>query len=127
MSSFAGLQTAFLGHKPAGFTSPAWKNHPEQITLLEKHGIKYDHSFMHDDFQPYYVSSGKEAVVTTDYTQDPATWMVPNAVGLSQWALSVPVDRGSNCPEAQLQSLRSQRPGGPDLCLGIGERGMRAA
>ena len=36
-----------------------------------------DHSFMHDDFHPYYVSKGTEEVVTTNYDLDPAHWMIP--------------------------------------------------
>jgi hypothetical protein len=72
------IQTDFCGGKaPLGFTSPAWKNHPEQIELLSELGIKYDHSFMHDDFQPYYVSTGREEIVTTDYKKEPEHWMVP--------------------------------------------------
>ncbi|KIV96854.1 hypothetical protein PV10_00670 [Exophiala mesophila] len=65
------------GEKPQGFTSPAWKNSPDQIGILEKLGIGYDHSFMHDDFQAYYMSTGREEVVLTDYSKDPNEWMVP--------------------------------------------------
>lgn len=32
---------------------------------------------MHDDFQAYYVSTGREEVITTDYKNHPDTWMVP--------------------------------------------------
>jgi hypothetical protein len=44
---------------------------------MGKLGLKYDHSFMHDDFQPYYVSTGKEEMVTTDYSKHPDERMVP--------------------------------------------------
>lgn len=88
------IQTEFCGKKPKGFTSPAWANSPDQIDLLEKYGIEYgmdlhpnraewltdlmtDHSFMHDDFHPYFVSRGTEEVTTTNYDLDPNTWMVP--------------------------------------------------
>ncbi|ORY16922.1 hypothetical protein BCR34DRAFT_671468 [Clohesyomyces aquaticus] len=72
------IQTDFCnGKPPLGFTSPSWKNHPDQIEILTKLGINYDHSFMHGDFQPYYVSTGKEECITTDYKKDPETWMVP--------------------------------------------------
>ncbi|KAF2489601.1 glucose 1-dehydrogenase, partial [Lophium mytilinum] len=71
------ILTDFCGKKPEGFTSPAWKNSPDQISLLQELGIKYDHSFMHDDFQAYYVSTGREEVITTDYKNHPDTWMVP--------------------------------------------------
>jgi hypothetical protein len=36
-----------------------------------------DHSFVHDDFQAYYMSTGKEEMITTDYKQHPDTWMSP--------------------------------------------------
>ncbi|EXJ90305.1 hypothetical protein A1O1_03404 [Capronia coronata CBS 617.96] len=65
------------GEKPKGFTAPAWKNSPDQIELLEKLGIGYDHSFMHDDFQAYYASTGRDEVVLTDYAKEPTEWMVP--------------------------------------------------
>jgi hypothetical protein len=93
------ILTKFCGKKPLGFTSPAWKNSPDQIELLERLDIQYgqlnnpihnyqfkmkptyllvtDHSFMHDDFQAYYVSTGKEEMITTDYKQHPETWMSP--------------------------------------------------
>lgn len=71
------IATEFCGKPPLGFTSPSWKNHADQIELMGKLGLKYDHSFMHDDFQPYYVSSGKEQMVTTDYSKHPDEWMVP--------------------------------------------------
>ncbi|KAK5942493.1 hypothetical protein PMZ80_005058 [Knufia obscura] len=71
------ILTEFCGTKPKGFTAPAWKNSPDQIALLEKHGILYDHSFMHDDFQPYYAPHADDVVVLTDYKNDPSTWMVP--------------------------------------------------
>lgn len=32
---------------------------------------------MHDDFQAYYMSTGREEVVLTDYSKDPNEWMVP--------------------------------------------------
>lgn len=69
--------TQFCGKKPKGFTAPAWKNHPKQIELLEKHGIMYDHSFMHDDFFPGFASMGQEINTTTDYKNHPHSWMHP--------------------------------------------------
>ncbi|KAF2249578.1 glucose 1-dehydrogenase [Trematosphaeria pertusa] len=87
------IQTNFCGGKPpAGFTSPSWKNHPEQIELLSKLGIKYDHSFMHDDFQPYYVSTGKEQMVTTDYTKHPDEWMVPMTYAEKSDVVEIPAN-----------------------------------
>lgn len=32
---------------------------------------------MHHDFQPYYATTGREEMVTTDYKKHPDEWMVP--------------------------------------------------
>lgn len=71
------IATNFYGKPPLGFTSPAWKSHPNQIELMGKLGLKYDRSFIHDEFQRYYVSTGKKEMITTDYSKHPDKWMVP--------------------------------------------------
>jgi len=106
------IMTELTGMKPKGFTAPAWKNHPDQIHLLEQYGLVYgmcpllvsalapfspvavsrqsiykvfglcsrrspDHSFIHNDFHPYYAPYGDNKVVVTDYGKDPSDWMVP--------------------------------------------------
>jgi len=78
------------GQKPKGFTAPAWKNSPDQIDLLEKLGIEYDHSFMHDDFQAYYVSTGRDEVVLTDYSKHPEEWMVPMKHATKSKVIEIP-------------------------------------
>lgn len=78
------------GVRPKGFTAPSWVTSPDLIGLLEQYGILYDHSFMHDDFQPYYVSDGKEKVVTTDYQKQPETWMVPMQKGKTSSIVEIP-------------------------------------
>ena len=35
------IQTDFCGKPPTGFTSPAWRNHPGQVDLMSKLGLKY--------------------------------------------------------------------------------------
>jgi peptidoglycan/xylan/chitin deacetylase (PgdA/CDA1 family) len=35
------ILTKFCGARPKGFVAPAWRNHPNQIELLEKYGIDY--------------------------------------------------------------------------------------
>ncbi|ORY86697.1 glucose 1-dehydrogenase [Leucosporidium creatinivorum] len=69
--------TEFTGKKPAGFTAPCWDNHPDQIPLLEKYGIEYDHSFMHRDFQCYWAPSKEDEYIPSDLSQHPDTWMKP--------------------------------------------------
>ncbi len=43
--------------------------------MLER-GIKYDHSLMHHDHQPYYVRVG-DSWTKIDYSKHPREWMVP--------------------------------------------------
>ncbi|KAL3421734.1 polysaccharide deacetylase family protein [Phlyctema vagabunda] len=78
------------GRKPEGFTSPAWRNSPHQIEVLAKHGVLYDHSFMHDDFQPYFVSYGQEQVSPTNYAQHPSTWMTPMRASPQSTIVEIP-------------------------------------
>ena len=48
-----GLVTELAGTPPSGYVSPWWEFSPITNELLLKKGIKYDHSLMHHDFQPY--------------------------------------------------------------------------
>src|SRR5579863_2404409 len=52
------LVTKLSGKRPAGYVAPWWEFSPVTNELLLKRGIKYDHSLMHHDFQPYYVRVG---------------------------------------------------------------------
>ncbi|GIT43341.1 MAG: hypothetical protein Ct9H300mP11_12770 [Chloroflexota bacterium] len=40
---------------PTGYVAPWWEFSHKTNELLLKHGIKYDHSLMHRDFECYYV------------------------------------------------------------------------
>ena len=46
------------GRRPTGYVAPWWEFSNVTNELLLKHGIKYDHSLMHNDFHPYYVRVG---------------------------------------------------------------------
>lgn len=110
MVKTVAILTKFPRKKLSGCTAPAWKNSPDQIELHEKLGIAYgqsfgllywtslfeshywgfrDHSYMHDDFQAYYVSTGKEEMVTTDYKKLPNTLHVANE---TYWDIESPWD-----------------------------------
>ncbi|KAI0134508.1 glucose 1-dehydrogenase [Xylariales sp. AK1849] len=67
----------FTGKYPKGWAAPAWEVSPVSMQILEEFGIEYDHSLMHHDAQPYYASDTGDAVVHTDYSKDPDTWMMP--------------------------------------------------
>src|SRR3712207_7853472 len=44
--------------RPTGYVAPWWEfSHVTNELLLEA-GVKYDHSLMHNDFEPYYVRVG---------------------------------------------------------------------
>lgn len=43
------------GETISGYRSPAWDLTDNTISLLEKHGYRYDSSLMADDFRPYHV------------------------------------------------------------------------
>jgi hypothetical protein len=48
-----------LPHKrPTGYVAPWWEFSTVTNELLVERGIKYDHSLMHRDFEPYYVRVG---------------------------------------------------------------------
>ena len=46
------------GKRPTGYVAPWWEFSHVTNELLLKHGIKYDHSLMHKDFECYYVRVG---------------------------------------------------------------------
>ena len=57
--------------------APWWEFSPVTNELLLQHGIKYDHSLMHDDFHPYYVRVG-DSWTKIDYAAKSASaWMKP--------------------------------------------------
>lgn len=45
---------------------------------------------MHDDFQAYYVSTGRDEVVLTDYSKDPSDWMVPMKHATKSGVVEIP-------------------------------------
>jgi peptidoglycan/xylan/chitin deacetylase (PgdA/CDA1 family) len=71
-----GLITQLGGKRPTGYVAPWWEFSPVTSELLLKKGIKYDHSLMHQDFQPHYVRTG-DTWTNIDYTKHPDEWMKP--------------------------------------------------
>jgi peptidoglycan/xylan/chitin deacetylase (PgdA/CDA1 family) len=70
--------TAFTGTKPLGYTAPAWAASAELIPMLSAAGIKYDHSFMHHDFQPYWAPDTSQLkTASTNLANPAASWMRP--------------------------------------------------
>ncbi|CBJ79307.1 Cyclic imide hydrolase [Xenorhabdus bovienii str. Jollieti] len=70
------MVTKLSGKKPTGYVAPWWEFSPSTTDLLLEHGIKYDHSLMHNDHLPYYVRKG-DYWTKIDYTKHPDEWMKP--------------------------------------------------
>ena len=64
------------GHRPTGYVAPWWEFSPVTNELLLERGIKYDHSLMHRDFEPYYVRVG-DSWTKIDYSLSAEEWMQP--------------------------------------------------
>jgi len=62
------------GKRPTGYVAPWWEFSHITNELLQKHGIKYDHSLMHRDFECYYVRKG-DSWTKIDYSQPAEHWM----------------------------------------------------
>ena len=70
------LVTRLSGRRPTGYVAPWWEFSATTSELLLKKGIKYDHSLMHQDFQPHYVRTG-DTWTNIDYSKHPNEWMRP--------------------------------------------------
>jgi peptidoglycan/xylan/chitin deacetylase (PgdA/CDA1 family) len=84
-----GLITKLTGKPPTGYVAPWWEFSNITNELLLKKGIKYDHSLMHHDFQPYYVRVG-DSWTKIDYSKHPSTWMKPLARGHTTKLIEIP-------------------------------------
>ncbi len=86
-----GLVTKLTGKRPTGYVAPWWEFSPVTNELLLKKGIKYDHSLMHNDYQPYYVRVG-DSWTKIDYSQKPETWMKPLVRGQETDLIEIPAN-----------------------------------
>jgi peptidoglycan/xylan/chitin deacetylase (PgdA/CDA1 family) len=85
------LLTELSGKRPTGYVAPWWEFSPVTNELLLKHGIKYDHSLMHNDFHPYYVRVGDQWT-KIDYSQHPSAWMKPLQRGHETSLIEIPAN-----------------------------------
>src|SRR6478735_5807198 len=79
------------GRRPTGYVAPWWEFSPVTNEILLERGIKYDHSLMHRDFEPYYVRVG-DSWKKIDYTKDAQTWMEPLKRGQETDLVEIPVN-----------------------------------
>ncbi|TEY03428.1 polysaccharide deacetylase [Campylobacter sp. US33a] len=79
------------GKKPSGYVAPWWEFSNITNELLLKHGIKYDHSLMHNDFTPYYVRVG-DKWTKIDYSAEAKDWMKPLVRGKETDLVEIPAN-----------------------------------
>src|SRR5690606_5326498 len=83
------LITRVTGKRPTGYVAPWWELSNVTADLLLKKGIKYDHSMMHHDFQPYRVRTG-DSWTKIDYSKKAAEWMKPLVRGKETPLIEIP-------------------------------------
>ncbi|MGY1732926.1 polysaccharide deacetylase [Geodermatophilus sp. SYSU D01045] len=79
------------GRRPTGYVAPWWEFSPVTNELLLERGIKYDHSLMHRDFEPYYVRVG-DSWTKIDYSRPADTWMKPLVRGRETDLVEIPAN-----------------------------------
>jgi len=80
------------GRKPTGYVAPWWEFSRVTNELLLERGIKYDHSLMHRDFEPYYVRVG-DSWTPIDYAAPSAhDWMKPLVRGDETNLVEIPAN-----------------------------------
>ncbi|WP_417272229.1 polysaccharide deacetylase family protein [Celeribacter halophilus] len=86
-----GLITELSGKRPTGYVAPWWEFSNVTNELLLKKGIKYDHSLMHKDFEPYRVRVG-DTWTKIDYAGKPEDWMKPLVRGEETDLIEIPAN-----------------------------------
>ena len=80
------------GRRPTGYVAPWWEFSNVTNELLLERGIKYDHSLMHRDFEPYYVRVG-DSWTKIDYDAKSAhDWMKPLVRGEETDLIEIPAN-----------------------------------
>jgi peptidoglycan-N-acetylglucosamine deacetylase len=85
------LVSSLSGQRPTGYVAPWWEFSRVTNELLLKHGIKYDHSLMHHDFQPYRVTEG-DTWTKIDYGKQASEWMKPLVRGKETALIEIPAN-----------------------------------
>ncbi|WQR95254.1 polysaccharide deacetylase [Helicobacter pylori] len=79
------------GESPTGYVAPWWEFSNITNELLLKHGFKYDHSLMHNDFTPYFVRVG-DSWSKIDYSLEAKDWMKPLIRGVETDLVEIPAN-----------------------------------
>jgi peptidoglycan/xylan/chitin deacetylase (PgdA/CDA1 family) len=84
-----GLAEKLTGKQPKGYVAPWWEFSPNTLQLLIDFGFSYDHSLMHHDFLPYYVTKG-DSWTAIDYGLSANEWMKPLQRGETTSMVEIP-------------------------------------
>ncbi len=79
------------GKAPTGYVVPWWEFSNITNELLLKHGFKYDHSLMHNDFTPYFVRVG-DSWSKINYSLEAKDWMKPLIRGVETGLVEIPAN-----------------------------------
>ncbi len=85
------LISEFAGKRPTGYVAPWWEFSHVTNELLIRHGIKYDHSLMHKDFECYYVRVG-DRWTKIDYSKPAERWMKALVRGRETDLIEIPAN-----------------------------------
>ena len=83
------LITNRTGSRRTGYVAPWWEFSHATNELLIERGIKYDHSLMHRDHEPYYVRVG-DSWTKIDYDKPASEWMKPLVRGEETDLVEIP-------------------------------------
>jgi peptidoglycan/xylan/chitin deacetylase (PgdA/CDA1 family) len=83
------LMERLAGRRPRGYVAPWWEIGPNTVGLLLEHGIKYDHSMMDRDFEPYYLRVG-DSWTKIDLSKPAREWMKPLVRGQETDLIEIP-------------------------------------
>lgn len=83
------LITHVWGKPPSGYVAPWWEFSHTTAELLIKHGIKYDNSLMHKDFECYFVRIG-DRWTKIDFSKPADTWMKKIERGIETSLVEIP-------------------------------------
>lgn len=115
------LIAKLTGKRPTGYAAPWWEFSNITGELLIKHGIKYDHSLMHDDLHPYYMRIG-DSWTKVDYAKEAKEWMVPLVRGKETDLVEIPANwHLDDMPPAMFAKMGSNTctPANPREILGM--------
>lgn len=80
-----------VGQRPTGYVAPWWEFSNATAKLLLERGIRYDHSLMHHDFQPYYLRPD-DRWTKIDYSKPAEYWMKPLIRGTESRLIEIPAN-----------------------------------